>query len=329
MLPTLPIPMIGALILGFLCVSMVLAQNRMSILSALVALCALQSALIALVMHYEFENLRLALPILACCIPPLAWSALQRSGLGRTGLETVHFAPPLLAVLAAVFQPYVLDALIPLLYFGYGGAILIAVSRGGDALPDLRIESGDASGRIWRWISIALIASGLCDIAIVAAVMSGNTTWHPWIVALGSSGLLLLMGGLSLSRSLSDLPESASDFAEPQRPSLPSEEETQIIVRLDALMEEAQLYLDPDLTLSRLARRLGLPAKTLSTAINSVSGENVSRYINARRIKAACALLEGAASVTDAMLGAGFNTKSNFNREFLRITGKTPRDYRG
>ena len=108
-----------------------------------------------------------------------------------------------------------------------------------------------------------------------------------------------------------------------------SEEDTQIIDRLDALMEQGRLYLDPDFTLIRLARRLGLPVKTLSSAINRVSGGNVSRYINARRIKAACAALEQGDSVTEAMLSAGFNTKSNFNREFLRITGKTPREFRG
>ncbi len=60
-----------------------------------------------------------------------------------------------------------------------------------------------------------------------------------------------------------------------------SEEDTQIIDRLDALMEQGRLYLDPDLTLTRLARRLGLPVKTLSIVINRVSGEYVSCYINA------------------------------------------------
>ncbi|WP_084649601.1 helix-turn-helix domain-containing protein [Planktotalea frisia] len=62
--------------------------------------------------------------------------------------------------------------------------------------------------------------------------------------------------------------------------------------------------------------------------MNRATGENVSRYINARRIVAACRALDQGESVIEAMLSAGFNTKSNFNREFLRITGKTPREYR-
>lgn len=140
--------------------------------------------------------------------------------------------------------------------------------------------------------------------------------------------MLLALGALSLSRSLSDMPEERHDNAATATASA-SEEDTQIIARLDALVEEGGLYLDPDLTLTRLARRLGLPVKTLSSAINRVTGENVSRYINARRIKAACDALASGQSVTEAMLSAGFNTKSDFNREFLRVTGKTPREYRG
>lgn len=32
-------------------------------------------------------------------------------------------------------------------------------------------------------------------------------------------------------------------------------------------------------------------------------------------------------SMTEAMLGSGFNTKSNFNREFLRVTNHSPTDW--
>jgi AraC-like DNA-binding protein len=39
-------------------------------------------------------------------------------------------------------------------------------------------------------------------------------------------------------------------------------------------------------------------------------------------------MLQAGDSVTVAMLGSGFNTKSNFNREFLRITGRTPSTWR-
>jgi len=72
---------------------------------------------------------------------------------------------------------------------------------------------------------------------------------------------------------------------------------------------------------------LGVPVKQLSEAINKVTGENVSRYINAARINEAKAVLSSGENVTSAMLSPGFNTKSNFNREFLRVAGVSPSEW--
>ena len=151
----------------------------------------------------------------------------------------------------------------------------------------------------------------------------GAPEWHPWIISINSSVMLLLIGMLSLSNAL-DGDDSASE--EPEAPEA-SEQDAEIVARLDALMEAERLYLDPDLTLTRLARRLIVPVKQVSAAINKVTGENVSRYINAARIKAAQEALAAGESVTNAMLASGFNTKSNFNREFLRVTGQAPSEW--
>ena len=93
------------------------------------------------------------------------------------------------------------------------------------------------------------------------------------------------------------------------------------------VMAAQALYLNPDLTLAQLARKLLVPVKQLSGAINRVTGENVSRYINNARVKAAQGALLKGDNVTTAMLAAGFNTKSNFNREFLRVVGASPSEW--
>lgn len=89
-------------------------------------------------------------------------------------------------------------------------------------------------------------------------------------------------------------------------------------------MEQQRPYLDPDLTLARLSRKMGVPAKSLSATINLTTGGNVSRFINEARIAAAQETMLRGETVTKAMLMSGFNTKSNFNREFLRVVGKSP-----
>ena len=101
------------------------------------------------------------------------------------------------------------------------------------------------------------------------------------------------------------------------------------MARLEALLTDQELYLDPDLTLGRLSRRLGIPVKQLSAAINRVTHGNVSRYVNRFRIERACERLLAGESVAVAMDSSGFSTRSNFNREFRRITGKSPSDWRG
>ena len=114
----------------------------------------------------------------------------------------------------------------------------------------------------------------------------------------------------------------------PPPPPHDPEADKALMARLDTVLETRKLYLDPDLTLTRLARVLQVPVKRLSVAINRSTGNNVSRYVNGYRIREACRTLKGGASVTEAMLVSGFNTKSNFNREFLRVTGRTPSNWR-
>ncbi len=109
----------------------------------------------------------------------------------------------------------------------------------------------------------------------------------------------------------------------------PLEEDRATFDRLNTLMEEATLFRDPELTVARLGRRLGVPARSVSSAVNRVTGENTSRYINQLRVQHAILLLETTnLPITDIMLESGFLSKSSFNTEFRRILGRTPSDHR-
>jgi AraC-like DNA-binding protein len=72
-----------------------------------------------------------------------------------------------------------------------------------------------------------------------------------------------------------------------------------------------------------------LPARQISRAVNRIQKRNVSQFVNDIRVREACRLLkESSLSITQVIYECGFQTKSNFNREFLRVTGKTPRQWR-
>jgi len=157
--------------------------------------------------------------------------------------------------------------------------------------------------------------------------MTGNEHWAGWLITFSSSLVLVLVGLLSGSPSASGV--AGEDSAEPAPPPREkSKEDIDILEALEAFLNREPMHLDPNLTLSRLARRLHLPEKRLSMAVNRATGTNVSRYVNTWRVRHACKLIEDGATVTDAMLDSGFNTKSNFNREFLRETGVPPSQWK-
>jgi AraC-like DNA-binding protein len=324
-MPVLPIPMIIALLLcGFLVQRFVARETHFTIL-ALMGFCALQGAVIALVQHYGFTALRPLQAINATIIPPIAWVAFVTAAGGdmRPNKMALHLLGPLSAIVCLFVFSDFLDVLIPLSFICYGVAMLVHLWRGEDTLLHSRLDSGAASVFAWRIIGISLISSALCDIAIVYAIAIGVKSVALWIPSFVSSLSLLSLGILGLSQATASRRELENDILL----EADIERDQAIIANLDLYLVAHKPFLDPDLTLARLARKLLVPSKQLSSAINRSKTENVSRFINHHRIDYACGLMAQGKSVTTAMYDSGFNTKSNFNREFSRIKGMSPRDW--
>ena len=311
------------LILGFLALRHAVLRDRSVLFLVLLAACAIQSLVISLTQHYGLSQLAMVQPVTAVAAPPLAWLTFQSGALrpldpNRDGL---HALGPAFTAFCTLFAPLTLDVVVPALFAGYGVAILIRL-RGDSTLPLARLEAGPLPARIWKAVGVLLILSALSDILIAVAIGLGHGGLRPLIISVFTSVTLLGIGLLSLSRAAAGTVEDPPEETGPE-PS-PSEEEAALVARVDALMNQHRPYLDPDLTLTRLARRLHVPIKQLSAVINRAKGENVSRYVNGFRIRHACTQLAEGSSVTEAMLSSGFNTKSNFNREFARVTGRSP-----
>lgn len=325
LMPVLPIPMFVALVLTFLLLRALLSRDTHTMLLLLIAACALQSAVIALVQYYGVAFLRPVQPVTATFIPPLAWlafTALERKPLVMSR-DVAHSLGPAFTLFCELFAPATLDVVIPLLFLSYGAMILFALSQGEDSLPHSRLDNGAVSLLVWRVIGMSLIASAFSDALIALNFLFGRNSWHLIFVGGISAISMLTLGALSLSRAIEGRHGAREDMREPSL-EVVAAQDAAIIGSLDELMCGQKPYLDPELTLSRLSRKLKIPAKNLSAAINRSKSENLSRYINRHRIEHACKLIEGHEPITTAMLESGFNTKSNFNREFLRIKKINP-----
>ena len=106
---------------------------------------------------------------------------------------------------------------------------------------------------------------------------------------------------------------------------------TLLLQRFDTLISNENLHkLEFGITLPQAAKKLQIPARQLSNAINQIHGKSYSMYLNDKRIDEALRLLnmQTKLPVTEVMLQAGFSSKSNFNKEFLRRIGLSPSAYR-
>jgi len=97
-------------------------------------------------------------------------------------------------------------------------------------------------------------------------------------------------------------------------------------------LEETRSFLDPDISLPRLAGELNLRPRELSETINAEMGKSFRELINDLRIKEAQHLLmageERLTSVEAIALLAGFRSRSSFYEAFKQRVGKTPAEFR-
>ena len=88
-------------------------------------------------------------------------------------------------------------------------------------------------------------------------------------------------------------------------------------------------HLDSPLTLEALAKEACMSRSYYSTMFKALNGISVWDYITKQRIDLAQYQLEHSTfSITQISENCGFNSISNFNRAFRKLTGKTPREYR-
>ncbi|PCK08619.1 MAG: AraC family transcriptional regulator [Alteromonadaceae bacterium] len=105
-----------------------------------------------------------------------------------------------------------------------------------------------------------------------------------------------------------------------------------LLAKLEDVMLDEQPYLDPRLTLERLAQKVDVNARTLSNLINAGFSCNFFAYVNRYRIQEAKKKLTEAnkngATVLNIMLEVGFQNKATFNSLFKKMEGMTPSKYR-
>lgn len=198
----------------------------------------------------------------------------------------------------------------------YAASLIWQVRQGEDEVPWASAAQLPSVRRLAWSAVVMLVATGIADAFAAIAVMRGQKSWIGVSVA---GAMATVTAGLLAMRVWTG---KAAER-------LPDAGNLATFAAVENLMCEDRIYRDADLTLGRIVRELHLPAKAISRSVNTGAGVNVSHYFNGFRVSAACDRLRTAdQAVTAILFDVGFNTKSNFNREFVRIVGVAPSVYR-
>ncbi len=128
------------------------------------------------------------------------------------------------------------------------------------------------------------------------------------------------------------------DFEKPQKKvpgvSVPSESDETLLERketIDHLFKKDKIFLDPELNLGQLAKKVGLNRAQVSAAINVGFEKNFNDLVNQYRILEFKQRLQEGEHEQFSLVGlafsCGFNSKATFNRVFKKEVKLTPTEY--
>ena len=150
-----------------------------------------------------------------------------------------------------------------------------------------------------------------------------------WLVALFAAALCAAIVLLIFKRRKH---KKASPSDEPEATTLAVSNEdssTNLMRRIDELMETKQLYLNSNLKVSDIADAFKLHRNDISACINSQMGCSFSQYINRYRIDYAKKLMrqQPGMKVSSLWMECGFGSEQTFFKAFRTATGLSPKEW--
>ncbi len=172
------------------------------------------------------------------------------------------------------------------------------------------------------WLMLALVESRLLNLGM--ASFMGIAESYIRLILIGALVVYLLLN----SQGLADIqPEHAI-----ATPATPRDQCEPLLESLLTMMDTEKPFLEPHITLDRLAARLDVSPKLLSHTINRKLNKNFFEMISCYRIAEAKSQLADMQlqrySISEIMKNCGFNSKSVFNQAFKKRIGVTPSHYR-
>ncbi|WP_137129877.1 AraC family transcriptional regulator [Rhizobium sp. FY34] len=286
---------------------------------------AVQGMIVGLRFGYGIEALGPVQPITAAAMPPLAFLAFRALSASPIHHSWLHLGAPIAVACGITFVWPLVDILLVSIFLFYAVLLYRLTLNEPEAVAEASLDRTIPALRAARLTAGLMAFFGLADglVSIFVAL------YGPAYVPLAVSAMNIAAIVVVLVYYFAPEPRSGGGSAMTVAVVQPTVADKALLSRVEAALDANDLYRQDDLSLAKLARRAGLPAREVSIAINRITGLNVSQFVNNRRIREACRLLEETEKpLTEIMFDCGFSTKSNFNREFRRVTDASPSQWR-
>lgn len=278
--------------------------------------------------NYTFLPLQRVLPVWIAPLVFLSFASLAVSqatlgkwllvnGVISAGLSVALFLP-------VPFVGYI-DAVIALSFTVYAVALIRLWSQGRDVFTQSPIELGALLSKLLLAAIAVMIATLIID-GLVAILFAQNRP-DAAAIAISFASLFFLIASVALIAVGAKWKPGRSRSADPN---VADEAKSRALVdEARGLLKGRGFAKDPQLSLTRLARRLGVPERDLSQAVNRTLGMNVSQFVNSIRLEEAADRLKVSDEPVSSILEeVGFLTRSNFYREFQNQYGEAPGTFR-
>lgn len=308
------------------------SRSSLRLLSAAMLALALLNLLTLLGMHNPDNPTLMIRPALAVALPALLYLHLDCAARGRQTLrrtDSIHLiAPAIASAVRLLPNPgYWLDFAIVLPNLVYLGLIVWEARHGAASFGHLGSALAALLNR-WRLAVGAFLAfvaafDILVSVAIEQMVRSAPPTW-----IFGALGMLLTLVFAYLLVTSLHRKGPLMWAGSRQRHAAPEYEA--LIAHLEEHLLANRAFLDPNLSLQRFSRKVGVTPRAVSASINGHRNCNYNQWLNGFRIKEAQRLLSEnrEQSITEVMFACGFQNKSTFNASFLAACGESPSAWR-
>lgn len=184
---------------------------------------------------------------------------------------------------------------------------------------------------IWAWEAFVHLVGGA---GVVPAAVSNTLALFDNYIAFA-----LVTGLFIYSMRFADtMPQMHVDStaAQPKGGGEPPDSKMDVdpndIARVEAAILQRKIHLEPGVTIKQLADCAQMSVHSVSQVISRHFGKSFFEFINHYRIEEAKRLLSQPEcrddTILDILLRSGFNSTSTFHRQFTRIVGEPPSEYR-